>query len=184
MDENQAWAVLFANLGQDHKEKDLLATADAVALLRNIHGSAAKIAQLSGYSRDTVRQFYNLSRFSPRILKLFADSRLRLDQSDSLWKLNLRRPSVLSDASEAAVELTAHETRALVDYLTSHTDSSVDEAANAIRSARTVKEREYHIIALLQEDDFALLSVAAKRRKWSLDRLVTQIVSQWLSHEE
>ena len=184
MEETQALALIFSNLGQEHRDKDMLQTAEAVRVLRDIYGSIPKVADRVGYSRDVVRQFYNLSRFSEDIKRLFGKKQLRLDQGDSLWTLNLRRPDALRDAAKAATSLTAHDTRHLVDHLLRHRDSSVEQAVEVIKAAQTVVEHEYHVVTLLPDEDFKALTDAAQERGVPVDVLTTQIVRDWLHGRE
>jgi len=179
MTEQEALAVCFANL-KGSKVKDLVGTARALAYLKSLYGNNVRVAQKVGVSKEIVRQFLTLLRFTESIQRLFVANELGLDQGDSLWQLKRHRPEALSEAAEIARTLTADDTRHLVDYLLKNPDVSVTEARDAVLESKTVVEREFHVVAPLSEGEYASLLLQARQRGVDPTDLVSEIVKGWL----
>ncbi len=186
MDKQEALAVSFANLGKSAKQKDLLQTAIALSYLRSLpeYGSNDKVAAAVGFSREIVREFLTILKLPPDIQKLFEPGGLKLEHARRLWQLSRRRPGILHESADAMSDMGAIDARHLVDHLLRFPQMSVAEAKQAIIAAKTIKEVEYHVIAILSEDQYSCLQAAARARRMSVDQLVSSIVGQWLSHRQ
>lgn len=181
MDRDEALAISFSNL-KGSKKKNLLQTAKALQLLRSLpdYRSNADVGSAVGVSAEIVREFLLLLKFPDDIQALFADGRLKLEHGRRLAQLSRQRPELLGDAADAMSGMTAMDARHLTDYLLHYPEVPVEIAKQVILDSKTKTEREYHVVAILSEEDYKKLSASARARKTSLDRLVTSIVKEWL----
>lgn len=181
MDRDQALAICFANL-KGPKDKDLLATARALQYLKALpeYGSNAKVGRALGVSGEIVREFLTLLTFPEGIQVLFEDGQLKLEHGRRLWQLGRRRPELLKQVAEAMTDMSAMDARHFVEYILKHPELSVSEARMKLVESKTVTKREFHVIALLSEEQYKLLAEKARKRKVDVDVLVTSIVRRWL----
>ena len=181
MDETEALAICFQNL-KGAKHKDLLATARALQFLKGLPGndSNAKVGQAVGVSGEIVREFLTLLKLPSELQPLFEQHKLGLEQGRKLWQLTNSRPDILCQVALTLVRLSAMDSRGLIEYLLRHPDTTVAQAEKVIVQSRTVIEREFHVIALLSEEQYGRLEASAKKRGDTVDVLVTDIVQEWL----
>ncbi len=181
MDKQEALAISFANL-KGAKSKDLLQTARALQYLKSLpeHRSNAQVAAAVGVSAEIVREFLALLKLPEDIQELFGQNLLKLEHGRRLWQLSRRRPGILGEAAAAMCDMTAMDARHFVEYLLQYPEVPVQEVKRTIIESKTIIEREYHVVALLPEDEYKLLAQRARTRGVSLDRLVSSIVKQWL----
>lgn len=181
METNEALAIAFTNL-RGSKDKDLLGTARALAYLKSLpqYRSNKRVGEAVGVSSEIVRQFLTLTTFPEPVQDLFGERKLGLEHGRLLWQLRRSRPEAFEDAVEAFTGLPSHDARAVLDYLLRHRNASVAAAVEAVRLGRGSKEREFHVVAILPEDRYQDLRREATRRRASVDRLVTEVVTNWL----
>ena len=184
MDRDEALAICFANL-KGPKDKDLLATAEALRYLRGLpeYGSNGEVGKAVGVSREIVREFLTLLEFPRGIRDLFEQGKLKLEHGRRLWQLKRRRPDLVAEMAEAMTHLSAMDARHLVEYILKHPELSVTAARKRVLESKTVTEREFHVIALLPEREYKLLSEQARKRNLATDVLVTSIVERWLQSQ-
>lgn len=174
--QDEALAVAFANL-KGANEKDLLRTARALAFLVAESGSQAATAEMVGVSREIVREFVSLLRLPPSVQDMIGSGELQtLEQGRRLAQLARYRPREVEAAAHEMVGLSAHDSRALSDYLIGHREVTPREARLVIAAAKDVVTREFHVIAILGEDEYQALRVLAEERGLSPDEMVSKIV--------
>lgn len=186
MDKEEAFAICFTNL-KGSKDKDLLRTAQALQFLRNLpeYSSNSEVGAAVGVTGEIVREFLTLLKLPKYVQALFEERKLtKLEQARSLWQLARTRPDLLEETVEAITGMLSWDTRHLVNYILKNPDSTVNEAKEKVLSAKTQVQREYHVIAILSEDEYKKLSVQASRRKIPIDVLVTNIVKDWQSSQQ
>lgn len=182
MNEEEALAICFANL-KGSKDKDLLMTARALQYLKNLpkYGSNQKVAQAVGVSDEIVREFLTLLKLPKLIQDMFEQGQLRrLEQSRRLWQLSRTRPELLETVAKAISGLRSWDARQIIEHILRNPDITVAAAKGAVLQSRTIKEREFHVIAILPEEDYRLLVNEAKKMKVPVDELVTSVVQDWL----
>jgi hypothetical protein len=181
VDRDQALAICFANL-KGPKDKDLLGTARALQYLKALpeYGSNAKVGKAVGVSGEIVREFLTLLTLPEGIRGLFEDGQLKLEHGRRLWQLGRRRPQVLQEVADVMTGMSAMDARHLAEYVLKHPELSVSEARIKLAESKTVTEREFHVVALLSEEQYRLLTQEARERKVDVNVLVTSIVRQWL----
>lgn len=182
MDADEALAVAFANL-KGSKDKDLLGTARALATLKALpeYRSNTRVGAAVGVSGEIVREFLTLLRFPPEVQERFATGDLGLEHGRRLWQLGRHRSELVPEAAQKMVGMTAMDARHMVDQLIRYPATTVEEAARQVVAAKPIVEREYHVIALLDEQQYRSLVRAARSQSLPPDELVTQIVRDWLS---
>lgn len=182
MDSEEALAICFANL-KGSKDKDLLGTARALQYLRSLpeYSSNEKLGKAVGVSGETIREFLTLLRLPKEIQSLFEQRQLRsLEHGRRLWQLVRNRPELLQETARAISDMTAWDGRHVVDYILRNPQVSVTEAKRAVMESKTIIEHEFHVVAILSEEEYRLLANEARKRQVAVDVLVTSIVQQWL----
>lgn len=182
MDKEEALAICFANL-KGYKDKDLIGTAKALQYLKGLpdYGSNQKVGKAVGVSGEVVREFLTLLRLPDTIQSLFEQRQLKhLEQSRRLWQLARLNPSLLEETAQGITDLNALDGRHVIDYILRNPGVSVSEAKRRVLESKTITEQEFHVIALVSEDEYRLLADEAKKRKVAVDALVSSIVRQWL----
>jgi hypothetical protein len=184
-DRNAALAVCFSNL-KGSKNKDLLLTAHALQFLKELpeYGSNKRVGEQVGVSGEIVRQFISLLDLPATVHDLINLKKLGLEHGRRLWELNRVRPSIVEDAADAMVSMTAMETRDLVDYLKRVPSASVKEAVEALQEAKPKITQGHLICALANDSEFKALSNHAQSHGITVNDLVTQITRQWLARND
>jgi len=185
VDEDEALAICFANL-KGHKDKNLIDTAKALQYLKGLpqYGSNQKVGEAVGVSAEVVREFLTLLSLPKTIQSLFEQRQLkRLEQSRRLWQLARHRPGLLEETAITISDLSAWDGRHVIDYIIRNPGASPSEARKKVIESKTIKEREYHVIAILSEEEYRKLAGQAHRQKVSVDVLVSSIVHNWLESQ-
>jgi hypothetical protein len=177
---NEDLAVALANL-KGSKHKDLMATAEALQRLKVELRSNQAVGQAVGVSGEIVRQFLSLLRLPEEVRGLIEGRHIGLEQGRQLYKIARRRPEILDEIALAMRGMTAHDARQLVVFLLQHPELSTAAAKQTVLGAKSVKRREFHVIAVLDDEAFQKLKRQAKKRRKAVDEVVTDIVQEWLS---
>jgi hypothetical protein len=179
--EDRAFAL--ANL-KGSRDKDLLGTAEALARMKATLRTNEAVGRHVGVSGEIVRQFLTLRHFPPEVQELMHRRQLGLEDGRRLAQLQKSRPDVLIPVAHRMTKISAHDGRELVRQLISHPGMSEAEAWQRIADAKTVTTKEFHVVALLEEEQFKKLTSHARKGGMTVDRLVTSIVETWLSERE
>lgn len=185
MTRDEAIAIGFANL-KGSRDKQLILTAQALRFLKSLpeFGSNAKVGKIFGVSGEIVREFLTLLQLPESIQQRLERKELSLEQGRRLWQLARQRPEVLLAATEAMTDLSVVDGRYFVDYILRHPELSVPEARAAFLEAKTVRQREYHVIAILSPDEYRALEGRARHRQIAVNDLVTDLVKRWLRADD
>jgi hypothetical protein len=179
----EALAAALANLKGTH-QKDLLRAARALAFLTREAGSQVAVAEMVGVSREIVREFLSLLRLPDDVQAMIASGELStLEQGRRLAQLARYRPHEVAAAAREMTSLTAHDSRSLTDYLIAHRDVTPAEAKAKVLGSKDVVTREFHVVALLNEDEYHRLVEVARRKGQSPDELVSSIVRDVVGRE-
>ena len=185
VDKDEAFAICFLNL-KGYKDKDIYRTAKALQYLKNLpeYGSNEKVGEAVGVSGEVVREFLTLFKLPEPIQDLFRERKLIwLEQCRRLWQLAKTRPNVLEETANAIFDITAWDSRQVIEHIIRNPSISVLEAKKAVLESKPEKKNEYHVIALLDEEYFKLLSREAVKRNVSVSSLVTSVVQKWLESQ-
>ncbi len=185
MNKEEALAICFSNL-KGSKDKELFRTAQALQYLRNLpeYNSNNEVGKAVGVSGEIVREFLTILKLPDNIKDLFEQKKLRkLEQARRLWQLARNKPEILDDTAEAISELTAWDARHLIDYMIRNPLKTVHDAREAIINSKTQIEHEYHVIALLSENEYRQLSQISHQKRIAVDLLVTSIIQEWLEEK-
>ena len=180
-DKNEAMAVCFRNL-KGSKTKDLLLTARALRFLKESSEfrSNKSVGEAFGVSGEIVRQFLLLLDLPQAVQTLLEQGKLGLEQGRRLWQLSRSRPSIVAEAADVMCSMTAMDTRDLVEYLIRTPAASVQDGVKALDAAKPHISSEYHIDAILDEEAYRLLAAHARKKRVSVNDLVSTIVNSWL----
>ena len=181
LDKSEALAICFRNL-KGSKSKDLLQTAHALQYLKELpeFGSNKRVGDSVGVSGEIVRQFVALLDLPSHVQTYFEERTLGLEHGRRLWQLQKTRPSLVDEAAQAMVSMTAMEARDLVEYLVRTPADSVQEGLRALEAAKRQVSHEFHVVAVLDEQAYKSLEARARQQRVSVNELVTTVVSCWL----
>lgn len=185
MDEIEALAICFQNL-KGSKQKDLLKTARALEFLKSLpkYSSNKKAGRAVGVSGEIVREFLVLLKLPSEIYPMFEQNKLGLEQGRKLWQLTNKRPEIVAEAAKSLIGLTTTDTRDLIEYLLYHADATVEEAKLTIVRSHTLIEREFHVVAILSEENYRQLETIAHKQSTAVDEIVTSVINHWLQSED
>jgi len=176
--EDKALAVCFINV-KGSKTKELIRTASAMAFLRSLrkYGTNGAVGEAVGVRGEMVRQFLTLLTLPEQVQILLDEGKLGLEKGQLLRRLSLRRPQrAVVDAAKAMTGISAHDSRALVDYVLRHDGVAMDDAKRAVLESKTSVRDEYHVMAELSEDEYRQLVAMAKKRRMKVNDVVTSLV--------
>lgn len=178
-------ALLWRNL-KGPRDKDLMATAEALQRRRADpeFPTLRALAKVANVAPETIRQFLAILKLPVSVQDRFRRGELRsLEKGYRLSRLQQRRKELVEPVAELMTRLSAHQSRALVDYLIRHANSDISGALEATGRARTRVETRVNIIAELSEDDYRALRKLARRHRVNEVELVTRVVRDWLANE-
>ena len=184
LDKNDALAICFRNL-KGSKSKDLLMTARALKYLRGLpeFSSNKRVGDGVGVSGEIVRQFIALLDLPTSVQSHFEQRTLGLEHGRRLWQLQTTRPSIVDEAAEAMVSMTAMEARDLVEYLVRTPTASVQDGLRALEAAKPEISHEFHVVSVLDEEAYKSLESRARKQKVRVNELVSTIVNTWLEED-
>ena len=177
-------ALAFANL-KGSKHKDLLATAEALARLKQHPDSNtnAKLGEALNISAEMISEFIGLLSLPHALRPLFNSRKLGLENGRRLRQLMKVRPEVVEVVASVMRNFTAIESRYLVEDLIRHPEITVGQAAARLADSRVKRSREYRVLAVLTEDEYEPLRREARRLGRDVNSLVTDIVKEWVQRE-
>ena len=182
MDKNQALAICFRNL-KGTKQKELLLTAQAMRFLRGLpeFSSNRALGHALGVSGEIVRQFLVLLDLPQEVQIRIANGELGLEQGRRLSQLHKARPALVPDTASTITTMTAMATRDLVEFLIRVPTSTIQDALTALEDATPRISHEYHIDAVLDERSYHSLQAQARKRRVTVNNLVSTITIDWLA---
>ena len=162
-----------------------MGTARALQRLKGMpaYNTNAKLGEALGVSAEIVREFLTLLDLPQETHALFDTYQLRLEHGRRLWQLRRKRPELVDEASQAMVGLTVMDSRDLVEYILNHSETTVEEAKQTVLASKTIVEREFHVVAILEEINYQALRRVARDRGVPIDELVTEIVNSWIASQ-
>lgn len=178
---DEALAICFLNL-KGPRDKDLLGTAQALKYLKSLpeFGSNSKVGKAVGVSGEIVREFLTLLELPESIQDLMLDQQISLEQGRRLWQLKRTHPELVEAAAEEMRTMTAVDSRHLVDYILRHPTTSVCEAKRRILDSKSRVTKEFHVVAILDEEEYRQLERKARQRCLPPSEMVSSIVEEWL----
>lgn len=184
MDHDQAVAISLANL-RSRRAKDVVKTAQALGYLRSLpeYPNNKSVGAVVGVSGEMVREFLSILDLPSDILALIHTEGMTLEHGRRLSQLARRRPEILHEVARTIARLSAIEARQLTEYLLRHPEVSVEAARSRILEARRVTVKEFHVIAVLDEQEYKALRRLASKQSVSTSELVTDLLRQSLRKE-
>lgn len=178
-------AIGFANL-KGSKNKDLIGTALALKRLRlrQEFPSNVKVGKLFGVSGEIVREFISLLDLPSDVQAMLKNKQLNLEQGRRLSQLFRHRPELLKLMSESVMGMRTEDLRELVSYFLRFQDIPIEKAKSMILDSRTRKIKEFHVIAIVNEEQYAVLKKLSRGKGLSVDELVTSIITEWMGEQK
>lgn len=181
MERDQAFAIAFTWL-KGPRGKPYITVARALERLRAEpeFRSINTLAQQVGVSGQIVREFLSLLSLPSSVQDMLEAQELTLDKGKNLVRLDHKRPDLTVEVAKRLCSVPYQHARDVVDYLIRNPESSIETAFQRVAESKPKTVDEFNIIATLNREEFVLLEASARRRKISPNRLVTEIVKEWI----
>ena len=182
--ENQRLANLFLNLKGSKKKRDnwiniAKICKDVLDNSKNRKTAASKL----GVSTELIRSIVSLLDLPMEVQKLIKQDKILLDAAqrintikhDDKEKEKKRRIEVAKEIAG----LTSHEQREIISYAKKFPNSSLKNYKKRVTTTHEIKE--IHVVVIsLEQKQYEKLEKISKKRKLSLEKLLVEIVEQWL----
>lgn len=173
----------YANLNARRGRKDYLGTARALKRLKRLpeYSTNQKLADTFQVSREIIREFLVLLDLPPAVQRLMESGNLKLEHGVRLRQLMRKRPDLVVDAAQAMKGLRTHQARHLVDYLLKHPELDALDAREAVLKSKSQVAKEYHVVAILSEDQYREVSARARKSGLPVSEFVSSVLVSWLN---
>jgi len=182
--ENQELANLFLNLkGSKKKRDDWINIAKICKDVLDNSTNRKTAASKLGVSPELVRSIVSLLDLPLEVQKLIKQRKILLDAAQRIntikdtnkEKEKRRRIQVANEIKG----LTSHEQREIIRYAKKFPNSSLKNYKKRVTTTREIKEIHVAVISL-ETVQYKKLEKISKKRKLSVEKLLLEIVEQWL----
>jgi hypothetical protein len=185
MNKDEAKRILLVNLkGSKTKHSSLLVIAKAVRLLINDkeYGSTSKLAESFHVKRPTIESFDRMNDQPEEIKNLIQEGQIRIDASTKLSSIPDLKRRV--NFAKAVAELSAKDTRQIIDYCKKHPNLSPEECKKAIADSKPIKKQVQSIAISLESKEYEAFLAASKKAGLKLEEAGKLAISQWVSKQD
>jgi ParB-like chromosome segregation protein Spo0J len=180
--EEKLLASLYVNLkGPKNKSANWIEIATNSKKLADHYGSPRKLADKLGVSYELIRTILRLLKLPPEVRGLVKEGDILYDAAQRIERI--RDPRMQIEVANAAVGLTSHQVRDLVQYVKKYPNSSPAEYRNRIVHSVGRKERINVVVLPLRDETYVSLKEFSKDQGVSVEKLVLQIISEWASNK-
>lgn len=182
MDDDTADAALIAGFkGSKSKPVPIMLMARAVQYKCRQLGSYEDVAKLYNVSSTMVAQFDKLNLLPVNVQKLLDEEKLGIDQG---YRISFLPKEKQAAAAHVSVNLSAHDTRHLVEILKSNPTISVNEAKERLQKAKTVIEKMHLLPLMMSHDTFADLKKIASTAGQNPEDYVLSLIKAKIEKEK
>jgi ParB-like chromosome segregation protein Spo0J len=182
INEEKLLASLYVNLkGAKNKSADWIEIATNSKKLSDYYGSPRELADKLGVSYELIRTILRLLKLPPEVRQLVKEGEILYDAAQRIERI--RDPRRQIEVAKAAVGLTSHQTRDLIQYAKKYPNSNPAEYRNKIVHSVGRKERINVVVLPLRDETYVSLREYSKNRGVSVEKLVMQIISDWASNK-
>lgn len=184
LSEDASIAILQANAGgRKKKAVSPVLMAEAARVLYDKYKSYDKVARLvKVISGEMVREFYDISTLPKAAKDLIDQGKIRIDVARRL-------PSVGNDAkrqtetAEAIAGLTSHVARHVIDSVVRNPDKTPAECRDIVLGSKNTVRALDTLVFSLESEEFKLLNQLARKQGITTNKLVKQIIKDWIASQ-
>jgi len=181
--EEKILASLYMNLkGAKKKPNDWVEISNNLKKLSEYYGSTQKAAEKLGVSNELVKSILRIVKLPSEVKDLIREGKILYDAAQRLQRIPDQGRQV--EVAKAIVGLTSHQARDLIQYAKKYPRVGISEYRKRISSSEARTERINVIVLPVREETYSALRRIGKREGVSIERLVSNIITQWLSNKE
>jgi hypothetical protein len=179
LNENTAFAIIFANTKRKNRNVDLLTIAKCFEHLVKLYGSQKAVANKVGLSIEMIREFLIVLKLPIKIQKLVSER--RIDSIDVVREISIiKYPSKQIKAAHAFINSLSKDVRD-IKRLVKKSKLPIEDAKKIILDA---KPKGLHIFIMdFNDETYQAIIKEAKALKIKPAELVKGIVTNWLKQK-
>ncbi len=183
--ENQKLANLFLNLkGSKKKRDDWISIAEICKGVLNNSKDRQDAAKKLGVSPELVRSIVSLLDLPDDVQKMIKEGEILLDAAQRINTIKNKNKEKEKkkriEVAKTIAGLKSHEQREIIRFAKKFPDSSLKNYKKRVTTPREIKEIHVAVVSL-EKEQYKKLEKVSKKRKLSLEKLLIEIVRQWLS---
>ncbi len=182
INEEQVLASLYTNLkGAKKKKDDWIEIATNLKKLSDYYDSPLTAAEKLGVSNELVKSILRILSLPSEVKELIRRGDILYDAAQRLQRIEEHTKQV--EVAKAIVGLTSHQARDLIQYAKKYPSASVSSYRKRLSNSKAKTERINLIVLPLREGTYSSLTSICKKEGISVEKLVSNIISQWLSNK-
>lgn len=183
INEEKILASLYLNLkGKKKKPDNWIEIASNLEKLSNFYGSPERAAEKLGVSNELVSSILRILKLPSAVRDMIAKGEILYDAAQRLQRISDSDKQV--EVAKAMIGLTSHQARDLIQYARKYPEANISAYKKRVESSEGKTERINIIVLPVRNETYSLLRRVSRKRKTSVEKLVSEIVSSWLSENE
>ncbi len=183
INEEKILASLYVNLkGKKKKPDNWIEIASNLKKLSNFYGSPEKAAEKLDVSDELVDSILRILELPGEVQDMIAKGDILYDAAQRLERIPDTGKQI--EVAKAMMGLTSHQARDLIQYAKKYPEASISAYKKRVENSEGKTERINIIVLPVRNETYSSLRRASRKRKVSVEKLVSEIVSNWLSENE
>jgi hypothetical protein len=181
INEEEILATLYLNLkGPKKKRNNWIEIAYKCKQLADYYGSAKKVAEKLGVHYEIIRSAIKLLTLPEEIRQLIERNEILFDVGQRIARI--KNKEVQIKVARAVIGMSNHDAREVIQYAKKYPDAPLDDFKNRVMHSKDKVEKVNLVIVPMKEEMFELLKEIGKKDKLSPEKVILNIVSQWMKN--
>ena len=182
-DEEKILANLYLNLKGSKKKRDnWIEIARNCRQLTDYYGSAQIVAEKLGVSYEIVRSVLTLLTLPEEVQEIIARNQILFDVGQRLSRIKNKETQI--KVAKIIIGLSSHDARQVIQYTKKYPDASIDDFKRRLIGSKDKIEKINLIVVPFREENFAILKKISEKQKTSPEKLIREIVDQWIEKKK
>lgn len=178
-EEEKLLADLYYNLkGPKTKHENWIEIAKKCEKLVQHYGSTRTTAEKLGVSFELVRSIVSLLKLPKEVQKLVRENKILFDAAKRIS--TIKDPHNQVEVAKAIAGLPSHKQREIIQYAKRYPDSGLGDYIDRVTRPKPKPERIHVAVIPLRDEIYKSLQVAGRMQKISVERLILNVIEQWL----
>jgi hypothetical protein len=179
-EEERLLADLYIDLkGAKKKRTDWIEIAKKCSRLADHYGSVSLASKKLGVSYELVRSIISLLRLPKEVQALVKENKILYDAAKRL--LTIEDAKKETEVARAIIGLPSHRQREIIRYARVYPESDLTDYIQRATRPRRRTETIHVAVVPLRNPLFLPLEAISKTRKISVEKLILNIVEEWLN---
>lgn len=179
--EDATLASLFLTLkGAKKKREDWISIAKRCQAIIDGSKSTKEAAKKAGASSQLIRSIASLLKLPVEVQSLIKEGKILMDAAQRLNTIEGSKRQL--EVAKAIVGLTSHQQREIIQYAKKFPNAKLSDYKNRVIKPREIEKLHVGIIPL-REEVFEAIQKASKKKDISIEKLLVDIVENWLERE-